>query len=84
MISFQTELDGEILATTTVKNPICRQERKHLAKMSSGEWALVESWITTGDWGCDVRVYDVVNRLGSHPTVEEAIKRFDRFVESSQ
>ena len=84
MISFETELDGEILATTTVKNPVCRHERKHLAKMNSGEWALVESWITTGDWGCDVRVFNVVNRIGSHPTVPQALERFDQFVKSSQ
>jgi len=72
---------GDILHTTTCgPKAVARKERRHLAKMDTGEWALVESWESQGDWGYFKRLYIVHNRIGSHPTVEEALARFDEWV----
>ena len=72
-------IKGKVLCTTTVSGPISEGERKHLVKMNTGEWALVESWIThAGDWACPERVYSVNNRIGSC-SIEQALAQWDIF-----
>lgn len=81
MSRFKTfdSIEGKVLCSTTVRGAMSESERKHLVKMNSGEWALVESWITyTGDFGSPERVYSINNRIGSCST-EQALARWDLF-----
>jgi len=73
-------IPGKVLTTTTCRDRSITKVRKHLVKLDTGEYALVESWESRGDWGYWKRVYMIDNRIGSHPTVEQALARFDEYV----
>lgn len=81
---FSSSVEGDIIHTSTPNRPHSKDERWHLVRMFSGEWALVQSWIgqRPSDWQGSQRLYCVVNRLGSHPTIEQALNRFDQWLSS--
>ena len=84
--TYPTQLEGTILATTIppFRLLVSRKERWHLAKMASGEYALVQSWETQGDWEHWKRVYNVINRLGSGDDIQPFLDRFDRWVDTGE
>ena len=71
-----TEIPGKLLASTTTGSP---GERRHLCRLDDGTFALVESWQSVGDWGETVRRYAIWNLIGSHPSVAQALERFQRW-----
>tara|TARA_Y100000004_G_scaffold184073_1_gene232641 strand:- start:1651 stop:1899 length:249 start_codon:yes stop_codon:yes gene_type:complete len=76
-----TDMPGTLLISTTTGQP---GERRHLCRLADGTFALVESWMSTGDWGTPVRRYSVWNLIGSHPSVDQAIDRFQLWNQSGK
>ena len=77
--TFPKSIEGTMLATTT--GPDSRAgERFHLFVMNTGEYALVQSWLAWCPHNGTRRVYAIDSRIGSHPTVEQALERFDSYV----
>ena len=81
MPTHPTDMPGALLISTTTGQP---GERQHLCRLEDGTFALVESWRSVGDWGETVRRYSVWNLIGSHPSVEQAIDRFQIWNQSGK
>jgi hypothetical protein len=73
MKTHPTEMPGRLLISTTTRQ---RGERQHLCQLEDGAYALVESWMSADGFGASVRRYSVYNLIGSHPSVDQAIARF--------
>jgi hypothetical protein len=81
MPTHPTDMPGTLLISTTTGQP---GERHHLCRLEDGTFALVVSWRSVGDWGETVRRYSVYNLIGSHPSVDQAIDRFQRWNRSGK
>lgn len=80
MTSFTNSVDGNLLCSTTAGRYAAAGERRHLFRMTSGEYSLVSSWLSWCPHAGTRRVFCVDNHIGSHPSVDEALAQFDTYV----